>query len=270
MNVNTLWSLRLGFSAKQSSLIQQMGFEQFLSASIRTRPSTSPPSFIKELPKTIEEWRAQRSRMKSMSAEEKKMNQKERRRSTIQLRGWWLNNMQNDKFPLREKMVCFWHNHFVAASQKVKVPYWIYEHNQILRENAFGNFRELTRKMVKNNAIVSYLDNNDNKKGRINENLSRELLELFTLGIGNYTETDIKEGARALAGMGFGNGQAVYRPRQMDHGIKKYLGKSGNFKADDLVDLIFQHKNAPYLITHKIFEVVHLRQSTRKLGQILW
>ncbi|MFK7904561.1 MAG: DUF1800 family protein, partial [Chitinophagales bacterium] len=191
MNINTLWSLRLGFSAKQSSLIQDMGLERFLSASFNAKPSTTEPSFLQKVPKTIEEWKTRRQGMKSMSAEEKKMNQKVNRQTLMELKGWWVTKMQNERFPLREKMVVFWHNHFVAASQKVKASFWIYEHNQLLRENAFGNFRELTRKMVKNNAVGNYLDSNDNKKNRINENLSRELLELFTLGIGNYTETDI-------------------------------------------------------------------------------
>lgn len=254
MNRHTLWSLRLGFSGKQSEMIQRMGFEQFLSASLNTKATTQKPTFLQDVPKTVEEWKAFRQARKSLSAEEKKANQKEMRRNMVKLKSWWLDRMQTEKLPLREKMVCFWHNHFVAASQKIKVPFWLYEHNQTLRENAFGNFRELTRKMVKNNAVLQYLDNNDNKKGRINENLSRELLELFTLGIGNYTETDIKEGARALAGLSIGNGEAVYRFRQMDNGIKTYLGKSGNFKADDLVDLIFQQKNAPYLITRKILK----------------
>jgi len=254
MNLETVWSLRLGFSAKQSTLIQKMGFESFLSASFHTNPKTRQPSFLQDVPKTFTELRAQRQKRRAMSEKEQKVRLQAMRRNMTDLKTWWINKMQADKLPLREKMVCFWHNHFVVTSKKIKVPFWIYEHNQILRENAFGNFRELTRKMVKNNAIILYLDNNDNKKGHINENLSRELLELFTLGIGNYTETDIKEGARALAGLGIGNGEAVYRFRKMDIGIKTYLGKSGNFKVDDLVDLIFQQKNIPYLITRKILQ----------------
>ena len=162
--------------------------------------------------------------------------------------------MQQETFPLREKMVCFWHNHFVSTSQKVKVNYWIYQQNYLLRENAFGNFKQLTKVMIQTNAMVRYLDNVDNKKDKINENLSRELLELFTLGIGNYTEDDIKNGARALAGLGLGEMDATYRKLQEDNTDKTYFGKTGNWKADDLVDIIFEQKHIPYLITRKILK----------------
>ena len=124
----------------------------------------------------------------------------------------------------------------------------------ILREHAFGNFKELTKQIIKSNAMVKYLDNVDNKKGKYNENLSRELLELFTIGIGNYTESDIKNGARALAGLNYGDNRAAYRRFAEDDTDKTYFGKTGNWKADDLVDIIFEQKNIPYLITRKILE----------------
>ena len=151
-------------------------------------------------------------------------------------------------------MVCFWHNHFVSTSQKVKINYWIYQHNMILRENAFGNFKEMTKQIVKSNAMIKYLDNTDNKKGKLNENLSRELLELFTIGIGNYTEDDIKNGARALAGLNYGDEGGVYRKNLEDNSNKTYFGRTGNWKSDDLVDIIFEQKNIPYLITLKILK----------------
>ncbi len=254
MDINTLWSLRLGYSAKQSSSIGKMGIDSFLSASFNAPYPKHLPHFLQDTPKTIQEWRVHRRSMKAMSETAIQKGQKTMARNVGKMKEEWINAMRNNKYPLREKMVCFWHNHFVSTSKKVKIPYWIYRHNQILRENAFGNFRELTRKILKSNAMIAYLDNNDNKKDRINENLSRELLELFTLGIGNYTESDINNGARALAGLSPGNDGAMYRFRQTDNSTKTYLGQKGNFKADDLVDLIFQQKNAPYLITRKILQ----------------
>lgn len=254
MDINTLWSLRLGFSAKQSNPIRKMGIEAFLTTSLKAPYNKDLPYFLQDTPKTIQEWRAHRQTMKAMSETAIQKEQKAMARNVGKMKEEWINAMHNNPYPLREKMVCFWHNHFVSTSKKVKIPYWIYQHNQILRENAFGNFRELTHKILISNAMIAYLDNNDNKKDRINENLSRELLELFTLGIGNYTESDIKNGARALAGLSPGNNGAIYRPRQTDNGTKTYFGQKGNLRADDLVDIIFQQKNAPYLITQKILQ----------------
>jgi uncharacterized protein (DUF1800 family) len=174
--------------------------------------------------------------------------------TSFKMKSWWIDKMIETELPLREKMTCFWHNHYVSTFQKVKVNHWIFSHNQLLRENAFGNFKELTKKVLKTNAMVRYLDNVDNKKGKLNENLSRELLELFTLGIGNYTEDDIKNGAKALAGLGIGNENAQYRKPFEDNEIITFLGKKGNFKADDLVDIIFEQKNIPYHITRKILK----------------
>ncbi|HAT80005.1 MAG TPA: DUF1800 domain-containing protein, partial [Flavobacterium sp.] len=104
------------------------------------------------------------------------------------------------------------------------------------------------------NAMVRYLDNVDNKKDKLNENLSRELLELFTLGIGNYSEEDIKNGAKGLAGLGIGEENAVYRKFFEDNESFIYLGKKGNFKIDEMIDIIFEQPNIPYLITRKILK----------------
>jgi uncharacterized protein (DUF1800 family) len=124
----------------------------------------------------------------------------------------------------------------------------------MLRENAFGNFKTLTKKIIQTNAMVRYLDNVDNKRDKINENLSRELLELFTLGIGNYTEEDIKNGAKGLAGLNIGDDQAVYRRFLENDEPITYFGKTGKFKIDEMVDIIFEQKAIPYLITRKILQ----------------
>ncbi len=254
MNTSHLWSLRLGFSSKQATLIEQLGIEAFVKKSIAAPFDNQMPSFLTDDPKTIAELRAARQKIKEASSEEQKKIIKKQVRDSIELKKWWVNRMATETLPLREKMVCFWHNHFVSTTQKVKSNYWIFQHHAILREQAFGNFKELTKSIIKTNAMVRYLDNVDNKKDKINENLSRELLELFTLGIGNYTENDIKEGARALAGLGLGEKEATYRRFAEDNSNKTYFGQTGNFKADDLVEIIFEQKNIPYLITRKILK----------------
>jgi uncharacterized protein (DUF1800 family) len=254
MKKSNLWSLRLGFSGKEAAEIEKLGLEKFLKKSYDSKVDKQLPAFLEDDPKTLAELKELKQTIKNADSEAQKKILKKAIYSGVELRRWWINKMRTDEFPLRENMVCFWHNHFVSTSQKVKVNYWIYQHNMILRENAFGNFKELTKKIVKSNAMVKYLDNVDNKKDKNNENLSRELLELFTIGIGNYTEGDIKNGARALAGLNLGEDGAVYRRFMEDNSDKTYFGKTGNWKADDLVDIIFEQKKIPYLITRKILK----------------
>lgn len=254
MKKSNLWSLRLGFSGKQAIQIEKLGIEKFLKHSYNSKFDKQFPVFLQDQPKTTLELKEIREQIKISGPETRKEFQKKENQANVAFKKWWIAKMRTDEFPLRENMVCFWHNHFVSTSQKVKINYWIYQHNMILRENAFGNFKELTKQILKSNAMVRYLDNGDNKKGKVNENLSRELLELFTIGIGNYTENDIKNGARALAGLNIGDDGAVYRKNIEDNSDKIYFGKTGNWKADDLVDIIFEQKNIPYLITRKILK----------------
>ena len=254
MKPASLWSLRLGFSNKEAQKIESLGLERFLNASFKTKVDAVVPSFLKDSPRTLEELKAIRQQLKGQSAEEGQEMRKKENQVSQEMKIWWMEKMTSEEFPLREKMTCFWHNHYVSTFQKVKVNHWIFQHNQILRENAFGNFKTLTKQIVKSNAMVRYLDNVDNRKGKINENLSRELLELFTLGIGNYTEEDIKNGAKGLAGLGLGESEALYRKFQQDNDPITYFGQKGTFKADELIDIIFEQKSAPYLITRKLLK----------------
>ncbi|MSP85270.1 MAG: DUF1800 family protein, partial [Flavobacteriaceae bacterium] len=254
MDKHTLWSLRLGYSAKHAKVIEKIGLKSFLEQSFNTTVSSEIPKFIQDSPKSFKEYQLLRRKIKSSNPEELKQVIKKEQQTNLDLRAWWIAKMIEEEFPLREKMTCFWHNHFVSTYQKVKVNYWIFQHNQILRENAFGNFKTLTKKIIQTNAMVSYLDNTDNRKGNLNENLSRELLELFTLGIGNYSEDDIKNGAKGLAGLGIGEESAMYRKIFEDDDSFSYLGETGNLKVDQMIDAIFQHPKIPYLITRKILK----------------
>ncbi|NNT72736.1 DUF1800 domain-containing protein [Flavobacterium sp. IMCC34852] len=254
MNKHTLWSLRLGFSGKQSKLIENMGLPKFLEQSYVSSFDKSVPSFLDKSPKSIQELKAKRQELKNISPEEAKELLKIELQVSQEMKAWWLEKMIHDEYPLREKMSCFWHNHFVSTYQKVKVNHWIFQHNQLLRENAFGNFKTLTKQVIQTNAMVRYLDNVDNRRDKINENLSRELLELFTLGIGHYTEDDIKNGAKGLAGLNLGEDQAVYRRMLENNDTITYFGKTGKFKVGEMVDIIFEQKAVPYLLTRKILK----------------
>lgn len=253
MDNNTLWSLRLGFSSKQAGLIQKEGIVDFVKSSFAAPIALAPSSLMKGELRTAEEiktYRNKRAKEQGGSlAVQLQMDKK-----LYDIRAWWIEVMIQENYPLREKLTLFWHNHYVCTLKKIRVNYWLYDHNMILRNNAFGNFRELTKKMLYSNAIVKYLDNNDNINNKFNENLSRELLELFTLGIGNYTEKDIKEGAKALAGLTLGPDGAVYDEKYEYKGTVEYFGQKGNFKANDIVDIIFKQKQAPYFITKKLLK----------------
>ena len=253
MKKEFLWSQRLGFSNQQALAIQKLGMERFLQQSFQAPFNTSIPELLSDSPKSLEDLKKIRQTRKEDSEAGKELLKKEIQTSN-ELKAWWIDEMKTTKFPLREKMTLFWENHFVTAYQKVKVNYWIFQKNQLLRENAFGNFKTLTKKAMQTNAMVRYLDNVDNKKGKLNENLSRELLELFTLGIGNYSEADIKNGAKGLAGLGVGETTAMYRRFLEDNDPIEYLGKKGVLKLDEMVDAIFDHPKIPYLLTQKILQ----------------
>ena len=254
MNNHTLWSLRLGYSAKQAKTIEKIGLKKFLEQSFETKIDSKIPVFMEDSPKSLNEYKEIRKKYKAASPEEVKELLKKEGQTSFEMKAWWIDKMIEDEFPLREKMTCFWHNHYVSTFQKVKVNYWIFQHNQILRVNAFGNFKTLTKEILQSNAMVRYLDNVENRKDKLNENLSRELLELFTLGIGNYTEQDIKNGAKGLAGLGIGEENATYKKFFEDNENFTYLGKNGNFKVDEMVDVIFEQPNIPYLITRKLLK----------------
>jgi len=254
MDKPILWSLRLGFSANQAKEISDNGISGYLQNALSTKIDTNLPSFLVDVPKSPKEIKQYRKKIKKASSSDEKKRLKRKIINPKLLKFWWIDKIKADKNPLREKMVCFWHNHFVATAQKVKLNYWVYQHHMILQQHAFGNYKTLTKAIIKSNAMVRYLDNTDNRKGKINENLSRELLELFTLGIGNYTEEDIRNGAKALAGLHIGKGQAIYKKRFEINEEITYLGKTGVFKVDDLIDIIFEQPNTPYHITRKILQ----------------
>jgi len=149
-------------------------------------------------------------------------------------------------------MTLFWHNHFVSSIQKVKSPFLMLKQNDLFRKQGLGSFVDLVESILKDPAMLLYLDNNNNKKQAPNENLARELLELFTLGEGNYTELDVKEIARALTGASVKKrtGEYVFRPNWHDNGEKTIFGETGNFSVEDLAALIVsQEACAPFIVS---------------------
>jgi hypothetical protein len=163
--------------------------------------------------------------------------------STLSLQLWWLNRMLATPAPLQERMTLYFHGHFTSAAvQKGVSSALIYGQNQLFRANALGNLRELTRAVSKDPAMLIYLDNALNVAEHPNENFARELMELFTLGVGHYTEKDVRESARAWTGWEFVryNQTVRFNPNLHDNGVKTFLGRTGNFTGDDIVNIIFE------------------------------
>ena len=167
---------------------------------------------------------------------------------------WWIARLLTTRRPLQERMVLFWHNHFATSASKVPRAELMIRQNETFRRLALGSFREMLLAVSRDAAMLLWLDNHLNRKGKPNENYARELLELFTMGIGHYTEQDVKEAARAFTGwtlrprVGF-----QFVPAQHDDGEKVFLGQRGNFDGTDVIDILVKHpKTAEYICT-KLF-----------------
>jgi uncharacterized protein (DUF1800 family) len=167
---------------------------------------------------------------------------------------WWLNRMLYTQRPLQEKLTLFWHNHFATANSKVQNAVLMLNQIQLFRDYGLGNFETLLQKVTRDPAMLFWLDNRLNRKGAMNENWGREVQELFTVGIGNYTEQDIKEAARSFTGHGLDkNSQYVFTPAQHDAGQKTFQGQTGNFDADDILAILVRNPATARFLTSKLF-----------------
>lgn len=192
---------------------------------------------------------------KDLTDDEKKM-----RREIVQMQNEvsrdlniaWVSKMINTDSPLREKMTLFWHGHFACRSNN---PMYAQQLNNIQRQHGLGSFRTLLIEVSKSPAMLQYLNNQQNKKGKPNENFARELMELFTLGRGNYTENDIKESARAFTGWTYDkDGTFFFRKNQHDDGTKTFFGKIGNFEGENIIDIILDKPETATFISRKIYK----------------
>lgn len=180
----------------------------------------------------------------------------ERRADKVQIRDfvdWWTSRMAAGQDPLVERMTLFWHGHFTSSVRTVRRSAPMIRQNDTLRRHALGNFGDLLAEMLVDPAMLVYLDNDANKKSSPNENLAREVMELFTLGVGNYTETDVTEAARALTGYTIGDQEFLFRKGNHDKGRKQILGIRGRHDATDLAEILLaQPACADHLATRLI------------------
>ena len=166
---------------------------------------------------------------------------------------WWLNRMLLSPNQLREKMVYFWSAHFTSVIyDKGITPDMMVQQNNLFRTYALGNYDALTHEIAKDPAMLRFLDGALNRKQHPNENFARELMELFTMGIGNYTEEDVRETARAFTGNSLDrNGKFIFYPTVHDDGMKTVLGKTGTFTGDEVIDVIMRHPATGRYIARK-------------------
>jgi len=166
---------------------------------------------------------------------------------------WWAQRMLTTKRPLEEKMALFWHGHFATSDDKVRDYRKLVQQLALFRTHAAGNFRDLLIGVAKDPAMLVYLDAGENVKGNPNENFGREILELFTMGVGNYKETDIREAARAFTGWTNDSLKFVVKPELHDDGEKTFLGRRGKFDGVDVIDIILEQDVTARFIASKLY-----------------
>jgi uncharacterized protein (DUF1800 family) len=216
---------------------------------VRTEAITPPPAF------TLETTALRYPRADTVTPEERKAFQQQLVRQGLELRAWWMHEMLVTPSPITERMTLFWHNHFVSSQQKVRFARLMYQQNATLRAHALGRFGDLLHAASKDPAMLIYLDTAQSRKGQPNENFAREVMELFTLGEGQYTEADVKEAARAFTGWSLDRdtGRYLFRPGIHDYGTKTVLGKSGRFDGDAVLDVILERPRTAEFITAKLW-----------------
>lgn len=170
-----------------------------------------------------------------------------------QLRGWWLYAMLHGGHPLREKLTLFWHNHFATSIHKVRSAPAMFRQNELLRAHALGAFGPFLQAIGRDPAMLVWLDSNSNVKGKPNENYARELMELFSLGVGNYTEADIREAARAFTGWHTDGDNFHFNATQHDDGLKSFLGSNGNWDGTDVARIVLEQPACARFLVHKLY-----------------
>jgi len=187
----------------------------------------------------------------------------------VELGEWWIDQIFYNPTSIKEQMTLFWHDHFATSIMTVKYTPAMYHQNRVLRENALGNFKELIIMMTLDPAMMVWLDNNQNTVEAINENFSRELLELFTMGEGNYTQQDVMEGARGLTGYQTDGLNTYFNPNRFDDGVKTFLGQTGNFDTYDIINIIFEQEQTAYFISEKLYKWFIYEQPNEQIVQEL-
>lgn len=232
-----------------------------LLAGVRRDAVTPPPGWLNEGPaelqRRVRTARAEAAEAKKKAGVDGKPLQPERplQEQGRELRNWWVEEMLVTDQPLAERMVLFWHNHFTSSLLKVRFPPALFRQNALFRREALGNFATLLKDVARDPAMLIYLDGMRSVARQPNENFARELLELFTLGEGHYSEADIKAAARAFTGWTVDRQTGHFKARDNEHdgGEKTFLGQTGRFDGDAIVAILLKHPRTAETIVEKLW-----------------
>jgi uncharacterized protein (DUF1800 family) len=260
-----LWRAGFGANDLQIRALADMGPERAVAMVVNYEDIPAEPdernAFDKDIMRPLSEDERRSQRLAAQRRDEntlsrfRMMRQQAQRADRAQMReiqSWWLTRMIQTPRPLEEKLTLFWHGHFATSYRSVEDSYHLYQQNRLFRGNAMS-YPRLLRGIIRDPAMLRYLNNNQNRKAEPNENLAREIMELFSLGEGNYTEQDIKEGARALTGYTFEDDAFIFNKRAHDDGPKQVLGMRGTIDGDGFVSAILRHRACAAYMAHRLY-----------------
>jgi uncharacterized protein (DUF1800 family) len=255
-NQHLLWRAGFGVNAETIKNIAAVSHHAFYK--VLETASHAQPAYIDVADDTVKGLLMGFQQIADMQQMDKPGTQNQRRefrkasaQNIRNLNTSWLNEMATGDAQLREKMALFWHGHFACRNLNIFYQQLLLHE---IRSNALANFGDLLKGVSKSAAMLNFLNNQQNQKAHPNENFAREVMELFTMGRGNYTEQDVKEAARAFTGWESKfNGDFIFRPFFHDYDKKTFLGKNGNFDGDDILDIILEQRQTATFITQKIY-----------------
>jgi uncharacterized protein (DUF1800 family) len=268
---------RAGFGGPPAEIrrLAGLGPEQAVASLLDYEAAADPtpdPAWAHPDPERMQRLQALRQAGTTEARQQAQMEQGQfLQRCMVELRGWWLRRMAFGPRPFQEKMTLFWHGHFATSVEKVRDPYYMWRQNDLFRRLATGNWQRLLLEAGQDPAMLIWLDQAQSRKAHPNENFAREVMELFTLGEGHYTEKDVTEAARALTGWSLDrvNQQYLYRPLIHDNGVKEFLGRTGNLNGDDVIAQIVAQPQAARFITAKLWNFFAGQMPSAELNDAL-
>jgi uncharacterized protein (DUF1800 family) len=244
---------RTGFGATPEEIAPLAPLDRAQAVSLLLADARTTPVVL--LPEWADDNPLSRRPGAKATAEDKQAFAKAERARAAELEGWWYHEMAATDSPLTERMVLFWHNHFTSSLQKVRFPELMLRQNLLLRRLALGSFSEMAHQVARDPAMLLYLDGQTNVKAHPNENFARELMELFTVGEGHYTESDVREAARAFTGWRVNprTGAFFVDAKRHDDGVKTILGRTGRWSGDDVIDILLSRPETAVFVVDKLW-----------------